>query len=333
MSLHKMHQHFIWWTCDAPTCWCCRTSNILCDFAPTFHLVGTWCTNLLVLSDFKHLTWFCVILKGLADGARLWRGSDDPWPAWSLPHATCTMWSSPPAAHNYTRRFNVWYRNIPIYTDGACFNNGKLNAHCRSGIWFATDDPCNNASRVPGPNQSNQISKIAAVINAISSTPPFYPLTILSDSKYVIEGLTNHLKHWEDIGWIGISNAPLFKRAAYLLKSRTGTTHFKWIKGHNGNQGNEECNRLAKEGVNKPIPNILDLNVLISFDLQGAKLSTVTRDVTNSMWPKEVTHSYFFFDSIRYNSMWLLSTWLIDMTHEHLTQCDLIQFLLQLYKL
>ncbi len=26
---------------------------------PTFHLVGMWCANLLVLLDFKHLTWFC----------------------------------------------------------------------------------------------------------------------------------------------------------------------------------------------------------------------------------------------------------------------------------
>jgi len=57
-----------------------------------------------------------------------------------------------------------------------------------------------------------------AIIEAISAIPPFHPLTIFSDSKYAIEGLTEHLRSWEDIGWIGIKNMTLFKRAAYLLK-------------------------------------------------------------------------------------------------------------------
>ncbi len=78
MSLHKTHQHFIRWARDAPTCWCCRTSNISHDFAPTFHSVGTWCANLLVLSDFKHLTWFCAILKGLFKSIRRLSPSQTP---------------------------------------------------------------------------------------------------------------------------------------------------------------------------------------------------------------------------------------------------------------
>jgi hypothetical protein len=32
MELHKTCQLFIRWTCDAPTCWSCRTSNISRDF-------------------------------------------------------------------------------------------------------------------------------------------------------------------------------------------------------------------------------------------------------------------------------------------------------------
>src|SRR5260370_42530167 len=97
-----------------------------------------------------------------------------------------------------TCQFNVRYRSISVYTNGACYNNGKLNAKCGSGIWFAPDNPRNAAIRVPGPHQSNQVGEIVAIIEAISTTPPFQPLTILSDSKYAIEGLTKHLKTWED---------------------------------------------------------------------------------------------------------------------------------------
>jgi ribonuclease HI len=173
----------------------------------------------------------------------------------------------------------VRYRDISIYTDGACYNNGKLNARCGSGIWFAPNDPRNDTLRIPGPHQSNQIGEIAAVIQAISATPRFRPLIILSDSKHVINGLTNHLSTWEDVGWIGIKNADFFKRAAYLLKSRTTTTHFRWVKGHNGDQGNEECDRLAKIGANKPLPDALTMDIPATFDLQGAKLSALNQAI------------------------------------------------------
>jgi len=93
-------------------------------------------------------------------------------------------------------------REITVYTDGACMDNRKKNAHCRSGVWFAQDDPRNQALQVPGEAQSNQISEIAAVITALEIIPPYQPVRILTDSKYVLEGLTTHLESWENDGWI-----------------------------------------------------------------------------------------------------------------------------------
>jgi ribonuclease HI len=135
----------------------------------------------------------------------------------------------------------------------------------------------NSAIKVPGPRQSNQIGEIVAIIQAIDAIPLFRPLTIVSDSKYAIEGLTEHLSTWEDIGWIGIKSTEFFKRAAYLLKRRTATTHFKWVKGHNGDQGNEECDQLAKIGADKPLQDQLNLDIPVTFDLQGAKLTALTQ--------------------------------------------------------
>src|SRR5713226_5174732 len=64
-------------------------------------------------------------------------------------------------------------------------------------------------------------------------------------TKYVINGLTMHLGTWENCGWIGVKNAPHF------LRIHTAPTTFKWIKGHNRNEGNEGSDLLAKEGVRK----------------------------------------------------------------------------------
>jgi ribonuclease HI len=143
--------------------------------------------------------------------------------------------------------------------------------------WIAADDPRNQAVRVPGNEQSNQIGELAAVIKAAQDTPTFTPMEIHTDSKYVIEGLTKHLPNWDDIGWTAIQNAPLLQRAAFLLRRRTAVTQFKWVKGHSGDHGNEESDKLAKEGAEKEIPDNLDLQIPDEFTIQGAKLSAMTQ--------------------------------------------------------
>ena len=168
-------------------------------------------------------------------------------------------------------------RKITIYTDGACMNNGKRNASCGGGIWVSHGNPLNSSIRVPGPTQSNQVGELAAIIKAVASVPLSQPLEIVSDSKYAIEGLTTHLQTWEDQGWVGIENAKFFSKAAYLLRRRTAITTFLWVKGHDGIEGNEQSDRLAKEGAAKPIPDNLDLSIPDNFNVQGAKISSLTQ--------------------------------------------------------
>ena len=168
---------------------------------------------------------------------------------------------------------------ITVYTDGSCINNGKLDARCGSGIWLEEGSQHNAALRIPGANQSNQVGEIAAVVVALEKIPNFTPLLIKTDSRYVIDGLTIHLKKWEDQGWIGIKNKEWFKRAAYLLRRRTATTKFKWVKGHSGEIGNEQSDKLAKEGANKDTPDDISLEVPDHFNLQGAKLSAITQAI------------------------------------------------------
>ena len=187
--------------------------------------------------------------------------------------------SREPARRHVSEANNHRYDKTTVFTDGACYNNGKQNARCGGGIWFGPHDHRNQSIRVPGKDQSNQVGELAATILAIQVVPPFVPLEIMTDSTYVINGLTIHLPWWEDLGWINIKNTSFFKKAAHLLKYRTATTHFKWVKGHNGNQGNEESDALAKKGAEKEIPDELDLTILVEFDIQGTKMSTITQAI------------------------------------------------------
>jgi ribonuclease HI len=93
---------------------------------------------------------------------------------------------------------NLRHQVVEVYTDRVCTNNRKVNAACKSGVWFRPNNEKNKALKIPGECQSNQIGELAAVIAAIETTLASWPLKIYTDSRYVINGLTTHLSTWED---------------------------------------------------------------------------------------------------------------------------------------
>ncbi|KAL1945502.1 hypothetical protein VTO73DRAFT_2353 [Trametes versicolor] len=182
------------------------------------------------------------------------------------------------AARRAPRPFQVADEMIEVFTDGSCSQNGAANAAAGAGAWFGEDDPRNTAARVPGPLQSNQTGEVYAVVLAAAGTPPFVEMTINTDSKYLYNGLTRDLPHWEDRGWIGVANKDLLCEVAVRLRSRSARTWIKWVKGHAGTRGNEEADRLAACGADMPA--VSDASSQISrpeFLVQGARLSALTQ--------------------------------------------------------
>ncbi|KAI0054770.1 ribonuclease H-like protein, partial [Artomyces pyxidatus] len=137
----------------------------------------------------------------------------------------------------------------------------------------------NRSVRVPGALQSNQVGEIVAVMLAAQDAPDHIPTTIQSDSKYTIDGLTVHLRDWEDRGWIGIANSEFFKAAAFHLKRRSSQIGFQWVKGHNNTLGNERADQHAGLGARKITPDTIDTSIAEEYDLQGAKLSRITQSL------------------------------------------------------
>lgn len=166
---------------------------------------------------------------------------------------------------------------ITVYTDGSCENNGSTNAKSGAGIWAGDTHPLNRAIRVPGPHQSNQIGELAAILVTLQISPKTADLTIITDSQYAIKALNHSLHSCEDAGWTNTQNAIWIEAAAYHLRSRNAPTCFKWVKGHTGERGNEEADKLAAIGVSKPTQDEIDLSIPAEFRPTGLKLMTTTQ--------------------------------------------------------
>jgi ribonuclease HI len=122
-----------------------------------------------------------------------------------------------------------------------------------SGIWYGDNNPRNKSARVPHKSQSNQTGELYAVLLAIKDERPTTNLKIITDSMYVINGLTKHSKKWEEKDWMGVRNSDLFRCITEWMRWRKRKTLLKWTKGHNGNKGNEEADKLAKEGATRKL--------------------------------------------------------------------------------
>ncbi|CAG8639727.1 4697_t:CDS:2, partial [Scutellospora calospora] len=147
--------------------------------------------------------------------------------------------------------------NIFVWTDGCCENNGKKDARAGIGVYWSERNPLNLSERLPGYLQTNNRAEIFAVIRAIETCIENDKcLVIYTDSIYVIncQGVKNPKK-----------NLDLVIRLNDLIKERKGKVVFKYVRGHRGNEGNEQADKLAYLGSQKPfvelvIPESLNVN-------------------------------------------------------------------------
>ena len=85
--------------------------------------------------------------------------------------------------------------------------------------------------------------ELKAVIEALKRVSPLQLVTVYSDSQYVVTGITEWIHNWIRRGKIE-KNEDLWMEL-YELKNKFNDIEFIKVKGHNGDQYNEEADRLA----------------------------------------------------------------------------------------
>ena len=101
---------------------------------------------------------------------------------------------------------------------------------------------------------TNNRMELLAVIVALESLKCSCDIVLTSDSKYVLDTLTKGwLESWKKKNWKNSSNKPvknidLWKRLDVLINSHS--IKYEWVKGHNGHEFNEICDKLAVEAYN-----------------------------------------------------------------------------------
>ena len=94
--------------------------------------------------------------------------------------------------------------------------------------------------------------ELRAAIAALEILDRTSEITIITDSKYVMNGIQTWLEGWKKNNWKTASKKPvkneeLWKRLDLLCEQHK--VNRDWVKGHAGNMGNERVDKLARSAM------------------------------------------------------------------------------------
>lgn len=136
---------------------------------------------------------------------------------------------------------------VELFTDGACSGNpgpGGWGAVLRfNGV---EKELCGGEK-----DTTNNRMELTAVIKGLSALKEPCEVHLVTDSKYVADGISKGwAEAWRKNGWRKSDKKPalnidLWEELLDLLKTHKVT--IEWVKGHAGHPENERCDKLAVE--------------------------------------------------------------------------------------
>ena len=139
--------------------------------------------------------------------------------------------------------------NVILYTDGACKGNPG------PGGWaFVLRHPQSGKEIErfgSEPDTTNNRMELLAVIEGLKTLTKPSSVELVSDSKYVLQGLEDWMPKWKQNGWRRkegkqfkpVKNADLWQDLDRLITMHELT--FCYVPGHSGHHYNERCDELA----------------------------------------------------------------------------------------
>ena len=139
---------------------------------------------------------------------------------------------------------------VELFTDGACSGNPG------PGGWGALLRYKGTEKELSGgeTETTNNRMEMTAVIEGLKALKRPCALTIYTDSKYVLQGVTEWLHGWKARGWKTADKKPVKNQDLWEALDHEVNRHtitWEWVKGHAGHPENERVDELARNAVPK----------------------------------------------------------------------------------
>ncbi len=141
-------------------------------------------------------------------------------------------------------------QRVEIYTDGACRGNPG------PGGWGVLLIAGKHRKTMHGgePETTNNRMELMAAIEALNALKGGRKVRLYTDSKYVMHGITEWMDNWKARGWKTANRKPVKNQDLWQALDaavQRHDIHWQWVKGHDGDPGNEEADELANRGIDE----------------------------------------------------------------------------------
>lgn len=137
---------------------------------------------------------------------------------------------------------------VEIWTDGACSGNPG------PGGWGALLRFGEQERELSGGETAttNNRMELMAAIEALNALKRPCEVTLHTDSRYVMDGITDWIRGWKARGWKTAAKKPVKNADLWQALDAATTRHsinWQWVKGHSGDVGNERADTLARNAI------------------------------------------------------------------------------------
>ncbi len=139
-------------------------------------------------------------------------------------------------------------KHVEIFTDGACKGNpGK-------GGWGAILRMGPHEKEMAGSEKetTNNRMELTAAIEALKALNQPCRVTLHTDSKYVLDGITRWVFGWQKNGWKTADKKPVKNGDLWMALVEAARPHkveWVWVRGHDGHPENERADKLASDAA------------------------------------------------------------------------------------
>lgn len=137
---------------------------------------------------------------------------------------------------------------VLLFTDGACSGNPG------PGGWGALLRYRDQEKELSGgePETTNNRMELLAVIHGLEALKRPVRVRIVTDSQYVMKGMTEWLVGWKQRGWRTAGRQPVKNIDLWQRLEAALTPHeieWEWVRGHSGHPDNERVDQLARAAI------------------------------------------------------------------------------------
>ena len=135
-------------------------------------------------------------------------------------------------------------KEVNLYTDGACRGNPGRGGWGAILVYGKYEKELSGGER----ETTNNRMELMAAISGLEALKEPCSVTLYSDSKYLVDAFTlGWVESWRKNGWRRgkdpLKNPDLWQRLYQEIERHE--VNFVWVKGHNGHDYNERCDKLA----------------------------------------------------------------------------------------